>query len=213
MMFPTFALLSGIALFASGAAAVTTYQISVSNDSAALLFDPSYITAEVGDIVEFTFHPKNHSVTQSSFPAPCTPLEGGFDTGFNPVANGTSDSALPTRQFTVNDTNPIWIHCRQAANTAASHCGKGMVFAVNPGADGSNNSFANFKAEALAIGAQLAANATTSTSAAASGTGTASSSTATKDSGATTNGGISLDVNGATLMTVFGMVVGLMTAA
>ena len=104
MMFPTFALLSGIALFASGAAAVTTYQISVSNDSAALLFDPSYIvrqpiflytdrcadglslslyfqTAEVGDIVEFTFHPKNHSVTQSSFPAPCTPLEGGFDTG------------------------------------------------------------------------------------------------------------------------------------
>ena len=88
-----------------------------------------------------------------------------------------------------------------------------MVFAVNPGADGSNNSFANFKAEALAIGAQLAANATTSTSAAASGTGTGSSSTATKDSGATTNGGISLDVNGATLMTVFGMVVGLMTAA
>ena len=46
MMFPTFALLSGIALFASGAAAVTTYQISVSNDSAALLFDPSYIVRQ-----------------------------------------------------------------------------------------------------------------------------------------------------------------------
>ncbi|KAH9984888.1 hypothetical protein BJV77DRAFT_952280, partial [Russula vinacea] len=113
--------------------------------------------AYVGDIVEFTFHPKNHSVTQSSFAAPCTPLKGGFDTGFNPVAPGTSDWELPTRQFTVNDTNPIWIHCEQAANTAASHCGKGMVFAVNPGAYGSFNSFENFKAEALAIGDLLAA--------------------------------------------------------
>jgi flagellar biosynthesis protein FliQ len=34
-----------------------------------------------GDIVVFNFHPKNHSVTQSSFKEPCTPLEGGFDLG------------------------------------------------------------------------------------------------------------------------------------
>jgi len=52
--------------------------------------------------------------------------------------------------------DPIWIHCRQAANTPASHCGQGMVFAVNPGPDGSHNSFAAFKAKALAIGKQLA---------------------------------------------------------
>jgi hypothetical protein len=103
MMFPAFALLSGIALFCSGAAAtVTTHQVNVSNDAAGLLFNPSYIvsrpirhyidvaltvslslfqTAYVGDVVEFTFHPKNHSVTQSSFAAPCTPLQGGFDAG------------------------------------------------------------------------------------------------------------------------------------
>jgi hypothetical protein len=43
---------------------------------------------------------------------------------------------------------------------AASHCGQGMVFAVNPGPDGSSNSFAAFKAKALAIGKQLASNAT-----------------------------------------------------
>jgi hypothetical protein len=30
-----------------------------------------------------------------------------------------------------------------------------MVFAVNPGPDGSYNSFANFKAKALAIGEEL----------------------------------------------------------
>ena len=52
--------------------------------------------------------------------------------------------------------NPIWIHCRQAANTAGSHCGKGMVFAVNPGAEGSYNSFTAFKQKALDIGKQLA---------------------------------------------------------
>jgi hypothetical protein len=35
-----------------------------------------------------------------------------------------------------------------------------MVFAVNPGPEGSNNSFADFKAKALAIGKQLASNGT-----------------------------------------------------
>ena len=52
---------------------------------------------------------------------------------------------------------PIWFHCRQAANTEASHCGKGMAFAMNPGANGSNDSYAAFKAKALDMGKQLAA--------------------------------------------------------
>ena len=37
--------------------------------------------AEPGDTVSFRFHPKNHTVTQSSFGAPCTSLYGGIDTG------------------------------------------------------------------------------------------------------------------------------------
>jgi hypothetical protein len=53
----------------------------------------------------------------------------------------------------------MWIHCNQGADTAASHCGKGMVFAVNP--PGTLFTFAKFQAAALAIGAQLAANTTT----------------------------------------------------
>ncbi|KAN0108991.1 hypothetical protein V8E52_009774 [Russula decolorans] len=113
-------------------------------------------SATPGDTVSFKFHPKNHTVTQSSFDAPCTPLYGGADTGFVPVTLGTYYDDLPTREFVVEDWDPIWIHCRQAANTAASHCGQGMVFAVNPGPDGSYNSFAAFKAKALAIGQQLA---------------------------------------------------------
>jgi hypothetical protein len=42
---------------------------------------PLFQSAAVGDTVSFTFHPKNHTVTQSSFDAPCTPLPGGIDTG------------------------------------------------------------------------------------------------------------------------------------
>ena len=125
MMFLAFALLSGIALFASARPSgvsgrgVTTHKINVSNDSAALLFDPPYIVrqpislyagrcadclspfqnAYVGDIVEFTFHPKNHSVTQSSFNAPCTPLKGGFDTGL-------CVPEFSHRMFFVSDASP-----------------------------------------------------------------------------------------------------------
>lgn len=67
----------------------------------------------------------------------------------------------------------IWVYCAQAKGTAASHCGKGMVFAVNCGADGSPNSFTNFKASALAEGAKLAAAASSSSAApAASSTAT-----------------------------------------
>ncbi|KAN0108989.1 hypothetical protein V8E52_009772 [Russula decolorans] len=162
MILPSLALLSGMVLFTSAAPwysppAPVTHYVNVSNDTAGLLYDPPYISATPGDTVSFKFHPKNHTVTQSSFDAPCTPLYGGTDTGFVPVTLGTNDSDLPSREFIVADWDPIWIHCRQAANTEASHCGQGMVFAVNPGPDGSYNSFAAFKAKALAIGKQLAA--------------------------------------------------------
>jgi len=157
MILPSLALLSGMVLFTSAGNSPppVTHCVDVSNDAAGLLYDPPYISAALGDIVSFTFYPKNHTVTQSTFEAPCTPLDGGTDTGFVPVPLGTDDDDLPTREFTVEDTDPIWIHCRQAANTAGSHCGQGMVFAVNPGPVGSYYSFAAFKANALAVGKQL----------------------------------------------------------
>ena len=80
--------------------------------------------------------------------------------------------AAPMTYFHMSgdQTKPLWFYCRQGAKTAASHCGKGMVFAVNCGPDGSANSFTNFKQSALNIGAQLQASA-----AAASSTPAASS--------------------------------------
>jgi hypothetical protein len=86
-----------------------------------------------------------------------------------------------------------------------------MVFAVNPGPDGSSNSFAAFLAEALEIGAELAADVTTTTSWSAKPTGSvygrgSSSTPNTVSSKARSNGAISLKVDGAMLMTGLGMI-------
>eukprot|EP00753_Platysulcus_tardus_P014731 PLAT4439.1.p1 GENE.PLAT4439.1~~PLAT4439.1.p1 ORF type:complete len:387 (-),score=-59.77 PLAT4439.1:172-1332(-) len=149
-------------------AAQTVHDVTVGGADGSLKFNPEAIFANPGDQVVFHFQQKNHTVTQSSFANPCGPKEGGFDSGFMPVAADVTDN-FPTYTITVNDTNPIWVYCAQAANTANSHCGKGMVFAVNCGADDAPNSFTSFKNAALAIGSSLAA-AATSTSAAASET-------------------------------------------
>jgi len=86
-----------------------------------------------------------------------------------------------------------------------------MVFAVNPGVDGSNNSFANFQTAALAIGAQLAANTTNTTTASGSGSGSTPKSTG-GIGGSSSNGVTSLNIDGANamLMAGLGMVVSLM---
>ncbi|KAK0193223.1 Cupredoxin, partial [Armillaria mellea] len=118
-----------------------------------LAYNPEYVTASAGDTINFIFNPKNHTVTQSSFNAPCAHHASGVDSGFTPVNADQAD--LPTFQLLVNDTNPVWVYCRQTG-----HCGKGMVFAVNPGAEGSSNSFSAFKALAIS------SNGTTSSSSA-----------------------------------------------
>ncbi|KAI0060792.1 hypothetical protein BV25DRAFT_1827335 [Artomyces pyxidatus] len=169
----------GLALLSS-ANAQTVYDVTVGGPNGETVYSPTYVNAVPGDQIVFHFNPKNHTVTQSTFPQPCTKLDTGFDSLFNPVAIGTT-YGNPTFNITVNDTAPIWVYCRQGENTAASHCGKGMVFAVNPGAPGANNSFANFQAEALAVGAALSSSAAASSTVAstASTTYTAAYGTAT----------------------------------
>ncbi|KAK7970365.1 hypothetical protein PG996_001206 [Apiospora saccharicola] len=84
-------LVATLALFASGAFSMPTgttcdkpAQVAapptgvthtvVAGANGQLRFDPESVIAAVGDIVEFQFHPKNHSVAQSSFAEPCAPL-------------------------------------------------------------------------------------------------------------------------------------------
>ncbi|KAG9017175.1 hypothetical protein FRB90_001441 [Tulasnella sp. 427] len=102
---------------------------------AGLVYTPNHVKAHVGDTVTFHFHFKNHTVTQSSFEKPCEPLEGGFDSGFMPVAMDATE--FPTFTIPVKDKNPIWIHCEQV-----NHCASGMVFAVNAPKKG--NTFKKF---------------------------------------------------------------------
>jgi len=149
----------GLAILPFVSAAVHDIQVGANGG---LVFSPEAIAAQPGDQVVFHFTSKNHTVTQSAFASPCGPKDGGFDSGFMPVAANQTDN-FPTHTITVQDTQPIWVYCRQ--KVPVSHCGAGMVFAVNCGADGSPNSFTNFKQSALAFGAAQAS-ATPSTPAA-----------------------------------------------
>ena len=56
-----------------------------------------------------------------------------------PVAATNTNGPFPVAQFTVQDTNPVWVYCRQT-----NHCKQGMVFAINPGTQ-----FAAFQAAAM----------------------------------------------------------------
>jgi len=126
-----------------------------------LQFNPNQVTAAPGDTVSFTFKQANHTATQSSLQNPCQQAPGGFDSGFVPVPATNTAGPFPIAQFTVQDTNPVWVYCRQA-----NHCQQGMVFAINPGSD-----FAAF--QAAATGNTVA---TTTTSPASTTTSTPSTS-------------------------------------
>lgn len=56
-----------------------------------------------------------------------------------PVPDNNTNGPFPAARFTVQDTNPVWVYCRQA-----NHCQQGMVFAINPG-----DKFAAFQAAAM----------------------------------------------------------------
>ncbi|KAH6917257.1 hypothetical protein BKA70DRAFT_328254 [Coprinopsis sp. MPI-PUGE-AT-0042] len=146
----------GLALLPSAFAAVHDVQVGAEGK---LLYSPEAIFAEPGDQVVFHFHPKNHTVTESSLNDPCGRKEGGFHSEFQPVAANVSIEALPTYTVDVKDKTPMWFYCAQGARTDKSHCGLGMVFSINCGPEGAPNSFTNFKHSALAIGERLKAEA------------------------------------------------------
>ncbi|KAF8242705.1 hypothetical protein K440DRAFT_504285, partial [Wilcoxina mikolae CBS 423.85] len=108
-----------------------------------LIFTPNDIKAAVGSFVEFRFYPQNHSVAESSFGKPCTPLSGSetIFSGFQPVSKGTTD--FPTYTIRVNSTTPIWLYCSQA-----HHCQSGMTAVINAPTSGDKTLAAYKKAAA-----------------------------------------------------------------
>ncbi|ESK94187.1 hypothetical protein Moror_8387 [Moniliophthora roreri MCA 2997] len=134
----------GLAFASLPAVFAANYDVTVA-PGGELVFSPEYVQAAIGDTVTFTFNPKNHTVTQSTFDQPCKLNPEGFNTNFVPVDVGATD--LPYRVLTVNHTNPIWFYCQQ--QKPEPHCAKGMVFAINPPPEGDPRSFSAFKALAM----------------------------------------------------------------
>lgn len=114
--------------------------VGVGNKNGDLIFNPDEITAEEGDMIHFKFWPKNHSVAQSTFAAPCEPMENGFWSGF---VNTTDNEKAADTTFIYEVTNasaPIWFYCTQG-----QHCQGGMVGVINPPQNNPNRTLDAFK--------------------------------------------------------------------
>lgn len=106
-------------------------------------FDPATITASHGDILEFHFEPKNHSVVSGLYAFPCTPMQlgTGFFSGFS--FNTTDGEADKVFRVTVNGTEPTPFYSSQG-----NECSGGMVGIINPS---KNQTLADFKKRASAL--------------------------------------------------------------
>jgi hypothetical protein len=146
------AALSALALASGVAAQNLTIQVGAEQTSAGGIFQfipPQIPKAANGSVItfEFTGAPGNHSITQSSFADPCTPLAGGFDSGWVLIPEAGLGST-PTFNLTItDDSKPIWFYCKQLF--PAPHCIAGMVGAINAPATG--NTFAAFQKSAEAF--------------------------------------------------------------
>ncbi|USP73416.1 uncharacterized protein yc1106_00690 [Curvularia clavata] len=107
-----------------------------------LHFEPENVVAQPGDIIEFHFLPKAHSVVQSSFAEPCAPLStpDAFFSGFN--FNTTTGEAPNVFTFMVKDTKPIWYYCAQ---TKGDHCQNGMSGVINQDFNDPQKTLAKYK--------------------------------------------------------------------
>ncbi|KAK7703760.1 hypothetical protein SLS57_010797 [Botryosphaeria dothidea] len=186
----------GVSAPADGAK-VQVVQVGGSNGS--LTFSPNDIKAEMGSFVQFQFNPKNHSVVQSTFDAPCMPMSismpnasaNAFFSGFMPAAAAGNGSKL-TYTIQITDTKPLWFYCSQG-----KHCQAGMVGAINAASTGQKTlagftQLAAAAAENLSPGKIPSAMSGNGTAAGGSGSGSGSSS-GTGTSGEGSAGGSGTD--------------------
>jgi len=164
-------------LFASSSYAQSTVQVQVvqvSDSNGTLAFTPNDITAAPGTMVQFQFHPMNHSVVQSTFDNPCEPISNitpnvtGLFSGFMPVPK-TGATSTPVYTVMVNNTTPVWFYCSQG-----KHCQSGMVGVINKPAANATRNVQNYAALAAQAQSNLSPGQTSSTSSGGT-TGTTSS--------------------------------------
>ncbi|GJE86847.1 cupredoxin domain-containing protein [Phanerochaete sordida] len=169
-------------------------------------FSPSDIQAPVGTLVTFNFGASiPHSVTQSTFADPCTPMSGGFDSG---LTMGTTFSVNVT-----DATTPVYFFCKFPA-----HCGLGMVGSINAPSSG-NGTNAAFTSAATAIGGSESTvpdngpqtGGVGAVATAGPTSGTPSVAGAAPTSGSSSSGAATVAINSG--LAVFGMVAGVFALA
>ncbi|KAI0392507.1 hypothetical protein F5Y17DRAFT_358296 [Xylariaceae sp. FL0594] len=151
--------------------AQTVHVVTVSNKANAKIFTPDNLKAAPGDMIQFQFLAGNHSVVQSNFDNPCTPIHQhvanatGFFSGYMDVQASAASGTIPTFTIQVADQKPVWVYCSQA-----KHCQAGMVMVVNENtAANASRSLDAFKKLAASAPANLDPN----TAGTGSGTGNA----------------------------------------
>ena len=117
-----------------------THEVTVGGEQG-LSFFPQEVSAQVGDMIIFTFYAQNHTVTQSTFDTPCAAMEGGMDSGFMANPDNSIDPP-PQVAMQVMTQDPLWMYCAQG-----NHCGQGMAFSINPNQE---KTHAQFQANAIA---------------------------------------------------------------
>ncbi|KAI1187721.1 Cupredoxin [Nemania serpens] len=139
------------------ASAQKVHVVSVSSANKSLAFYPDNLKAAAGDMIQFQFLAGNHSVVQSNFDNPCTPIQAhvanatGFFSGYMNVAASAASGQIPVYTVEVKDTKPLWVYCSQG-----KHCQAGMAMVVNENtAANSSRSLANFKSLAAQAPANL----------------------------------------------------------
>ncbi|KAK6346570.1 hypothetical protein TWF696_006692 [Orbilia brochopaga] len=114
-----------------------------------LRFDPDNVQAEIGDVIEWHFTPRNHSIVQSNFGNPCVPTAGAFFSGFVPTMSGQNGQVY---QIRIVDKNPIWYYCSQ---TVGDHCQMGMAGVINQDYNTNEFTLARYRQKAaLLLGVQ-----------------------------------------------------------
>ncbi|KAI1748525.1 hypothetical protein F4782DRAFT_356479 [Xylaria castorea] len=129
------------------ASAQKVHVVSVSSANKSLAFYPDSLKADVGDMIQFQFLAGNHSVVQSNFDNPCTPIQQhdttqkGMFSGYMNVAASAATGMIPTYTMNVTTDKPLWLYCSQS-----KHCQAGMVMVVNENtAANASRSLTDFK--------------------------------------------------------------------
>ncbi|KAF7864436.1 hypothetical protein EAF04_006570 [Stromatinia cepivora] len=165
-----------------------THVVRVGSTNNSIKYFPDKISAQVGDVIQFQFAGGNHTVTQSTFDAPCVPISQstnstGVFSGFMDVAASLNSTGMvPVFSMPVKVATPMWFYCSQA-----KHCQKGMVLVVNENTKANaSRSLSNFATLAAKAPANLfpTLNGTSSPASTASTSGTSgTSSTSNSNSG------------------------------